>query len=95
MGSLPEEGLGEPEGWITDELEPVQQREQRVYFDRKTETYEVKLVPHWSAAYCPYPDSLCDCSTQSTTKIGFYDIDGEYIQRTGFEDIEPTVEPPA
>lgn len=81
------------EGWVTDALEPVQPREQRVYFDKATGTYELKLVPNWSAAYCPYPLELCDCSTQGTTKLGFWDIDGEYIARTGFEEIEPTVFP--
>lgn len=79
--------------WVTDALEPVQPREQRAYFDRTTGTYELKLVPHWSAAYCPYPTELCDCSEQGTTKIGYWDIDGEYIPRTGFEHIEPTVQP--
>lgn len=91
--SLPE-NPSDLDDWVTDELEPVQERSQRVYYDRKTDTHELKLVPHWSAAYCPYPNELCDCSTQSTTKIGFYDIDGEYIPRTGFEDIEPVVAPP-
>jgi hypothetical protein len=80
--------------WLTDALEPVQQREQRVYFDRKTETWDVKLVPHWSAAYCPFPDTLCDCSKHGETKIGMYDVDGStYIPRKGYEDIEPIVKP--
>ncbi len=85
----------EPEHWLTDALEPVQEREQRVYLDRDTGTYDVKLMPHWSTAYCPYPLELCDCSTQGTTKIGFYDTDGTYYPRTGYEDIEPTVAPPS
>jgi hypothetical protein len=79
--------------YVTDALAPVQEREQRIYFDRVTETHEVKLVPHWSAAYCPFPDELCDCRTQSTTKIGMYDIDGTYYPRSGYEHIEPIVEP--
>lgn len=81
--------------WITDELAPPSEREQRVYYDRKNGIWELKLVPHWTAGFCPYPDELCSCSTQSTTKIGFYDLDGTYYARTGFEEIEPTVEPPA
>jgi len=80
-------------GWLTDELEPVQKRTQRVYFDRATGTHEVKLVPHWSAAFCPFPNELCDCSTQGTNKIGFWDIDGEYVPRRGYEHIAPEVEP--
>lgn len=80
--------------WITDELEPVQERQQRVYYDSRTGMWELKLVPHWSTAYCPFPEELCDCSTQGTTKIGFYDLDGTYYPRKGFEDIEPEVMPP-
>lgn len=80
--------------WLTDALEPPQERAQRMYFDRKTETWDVKLVPHWSAAYCPFPDKLCGCGKQGETKIGLYDVDGmTYIPRKGFEDIEPEVKP--
>lgn len=80
--------------WLTDALDPVQERQQRVYFDGKTETWDVKLVPHWSAAYCPFPDTLCDCNTHGETKIGMYDVDGStYIPRKGYEDIEPIVTP--
>jgi hypothetical protein len=79
--------------WINSYLAPVSAREQRVYFDRKTGTHELKLVPHWTAAYCPYPNELCDCSEQGTTKIGFFDTDGTYYARPGFEEIEPTVFP--
>jgi hypothetical protein len=81
------------EGWVTDALEPVSQREQRIYFDRQLGVHEVKLVPHWANAYCRFPHELCDCSTQGTTKIGMYDHDGTYIPRKGYEDIEPVVEP--
>jgi hypothetical protein len=83
------------DSWLTDDLEPVQEREQRVYYDRASGAYELKLVPHWSTGFCPFPNELCDCSTQGTTKIGMYDIDGEYYPRSGYEDVEPTVEPPA
>lgn len=80
--------------WLTDALEPPQPREQRVYFDRKTETWDVKLVPHWSAPYCPFPDTLCDCSTHGETKIGMFDVDGStYIPRKGYEEVEPIVTP--
>lgn len=80
-------------GWVTDALEPVQDLVQRIFLDRATGMRDVKLVPHWSAAYCPFPEELCDCSTQGTTKIGFYDTDGEYFPRRGFEDIEPAALP--
>jgi hypothetical protein len=82
------------EGWITSELDPVQDRLQKLFYDRATETWDVKLVPHWSAAYCPFPDELCDCSAHGTEKIGLYDVDGTtYFPRKGYEDIEPTVAP--
>lgn len=81
------------EDYLTDALAPVQEREQVIYFDKKTQTYDVLLKPHWSAAYCPYPDELCDCSSQGQTKIGYYDATGTYTPRTGYEDITPTVSP--
>lgn len=96
----PEDYMNDPSGelspadvWVTEALEPVQTRQQRVYYDRSSGTYELKLVPHWSTDYCPFPNELCDCSTQGTTKIGFYDLDGEYYARPGFEEIEPVVAP--
>lgn len=79
--------------YLTDALEPPQEREQRVYLDKATGTYDVVLVPHWSTAYCPYDVELCPCSTQGQTKIGFYDLDGSYIPRSGYEKIKPTVSP--
>jgi hypothetical protein len=82
------------EGWITDALEPVQEREQVVKYDPKTETWDVLLKPHWSTAYCSFPDELCNCRTQGVTKIGTYDVDGvTYYARTGYEDIAPVVSP--
>lgn len=79
--------------WITPELAPVEERQQKIMFDRSTGTHEVKLVPNWTTMFCPFPDELCDCSTQGTTKIGTYDYDGTYIPRTGYEDVVPTVQP--
>lgn len=88
--------LGRPVGdWLTDELEPVQARTQRAFFDRATGVHEVKLVPHWSAAFCPFSNELCDCSTQGTTKVGYFDIDGEYIPRKGYENVQPEMDTPA
>jgi hypothetical protein len=81
------------ESWLTDELEPVQPREQRAYFDRASGTYELKLVPNWSTAYCPFDDALCDCRTQGTEKLGTFDTDGTYYARKGYEHIEPLVTP--
>jgi hypothetical protein len=84
----------EVEEFLTDALAPVQEREQRIYYDSKTDTWDLKLVPHWSAAFCPFPDELCDCSAHGQTKIGMYDVDGTtYIPRKGFEDIVPEAVP--
>lgn len=81
------------EEFETEALAPVQDRQQKLTRDRVTETHDLKLVPHWSTMFCPYPDELCNCRTQGVTKIGTFDIDGEYYPRPGYEDIEPTVSP--
>jgi hypothetical protein len=85
----------EPEAypsWLTPALAPVQPRQQRVFFDRKTATYELRLMPHWTAAYCPFPAELCDCSAQGQTKVGMFS-EGDYHPRPGFEEITPEVFP--
>lgn len=83
-----------PEDYITDRLAPVQEREQRIFYEKGSGTWTVKLMPHWSAAYCPYDTELCDCSDQGQTKIGEFDVDGQtYVPRKGYEDISPTVFP--
>jgi hypothetical protein len=82
------------EAWLTDELAPVPEREQKIYFDRRTETWDVKLMPPWWAAYCPFPGELCSCRSMGQTKIGMFDVDGTtYVPRKGYEDIEPEVRP--
>lgn len=94
-------------GWyLTNALAPPQERVQKMWWQKKTETWEVKLVPHWSADYCPFAHELCNCSAQGTTKVGHWAIirDGngveeppfaEYMPRRGYEDIEPEVSPTA
>jgi len=83
-----------PEDYLTDALAPVQDREQRIFFEKGSGTWTVKLMPHWSAAYCPYDTELCDCSDQGQTKVGEFDVDGvTYIPRKGYEGITPTVFP--
>jgi hypothetical protein len=80
--------------FLTPALEPVQERIQKCYFDKATETWDVKLAPHWSTSYCQFPDELCDCRSQGYTKIGMYDVDGvTYIPRSGYEEIAPVVAP--
>jgi hypothetical protein len=92
--SLPESRPTRLEDWVTDELDPVQSREQRVYWNKTADLWDVKLVPHWSAGFCPFDAVLCDCGQQGTTKIGVYDEAGTYYPRDGYEEIEPTVAPP-
>lgn len=53
--------------------------------------FDVKLVPQWEAQFCSYPPPFCDCSTLKTTKIGHYDVDGNYVPRKGYEEILPEV----
>lgn len=88
--------------YINGALAPVQDRVQKLSWNKLQACWDVKLVPHWSAAFCDYPD-FCDCSTQGTTKIGHWAFtpDGDepgrypvhYEYRNGYEDIVPTEEP--
>lgn len=91
---------GRDREWVTDSLAPPQDRVQKLWWDGKAGVWNVKLVPHWSAAYCPYPNELCDCSEQGTEKIGHYklpDLKGsdkpEYVPRKGYEHFKPEIEP--
>ena len=82
--------------YLNDLLAPVQDRVQKMWWSAKTGTWDVKLIPHWSADYCPFPNELCDCSEQGTTKIGHWHlVDGglEYVCRKGYEEYEPDLEP--
>lgn len=81
--------------FLTDTLAPERPREQRVYFDKASGTEVLKLIPHWTSQFCPYPPELCGCSTHGSTIIGRYDERGEYTPRAGFEEIEPVVTPTA
>jgi hypothetical protein len=79
--------------YVTDALAPPQEREQRTFWSAKTGVFDLKLVPHWSAAYCPFPTELCNCNEQGSTKIGHYNVDGTYVPRGGFENVIPLVAP--
>jgi hypothetical protein len=81
------------EEFLTDTLAPPQEMEQRIYHDRASGADILKLVPHWTAAYCPFPDELCGCGLQSSTTIGRYDESGDYTPRRGYEDVAPLVRP--
>ena len=76
---------------------PEQERVQKLIWNKQQGVWDVKLVPHWSAAFCDFPD-YCDCSKQGTTKIGHWwvypdDAPIEYVYRDGYQDIEPTEKP--
>lgn len=81
--------------FISDELAPVQDRVLKVVWNK--DKWDVKLVPHWSAQFCPYEDELCDCDKQGETKVGEYVFDSdwgenprvEYSPRKGYEHIAP------
>ncbi len=98
LESLPERDTPpEPDDfdyWLTDELVDPPEPEQRLYFNRTSGMYDVKLQRHWSADYCSFPTELCPCSlAPKTTLIGAYDKGGDYLPRKGYEHIEPEVEP--
>lgn len=75
-----------PDKYMQDSLAPQQDRVLKVTWNR--DKYDVKLVPHWSAQFCPYDDSLCDCDKQGETKVGEYLSDG-YHPRKGYEQVNP------
>lgn len=83
----------------TDWLAAPPEREQRIYKGQTKSggAYDLKLVPGWRAAYCPFDPPLCTCSEQGQTKIGSFVEVGErsytYEPREGYEQIEPVVFP--
>ena len=81
--------------WITEALAPEMEREQKLDWNGKQNVWDLKLTPHWSTAYCPYPSELCACSEQSINKIGHYTLAGEYAPREGYETIAPLTFPAA
>lgn len=95
-----------PEFWINDKLAPPMERVQKLM--KNKEKWDVVLVPHWSAMFCPFNDSLCPCSTLGTTKVGQWvkheagamndhvtaAIGGWlYEPRAGYQSYEPEVAP--
>lgn len=86
--------LGEAgELYITDKLAEVQPRIQKVVWNKAQGVFNVVLTPHWSARFCDFEPPLCTCSEQGTTKIGHYTLEGEFVHREGYEDVNPTVRP--
>lgn len=81
------------QGYLNEHLAPTQERVQKVSWNKKQGVFDVRLVPHWSAAYCQFSPELCSCSTEGTNKIGHYNLDGQYVPRAGWEDEKPAVQP--
>lgn len=83
--------------YLTDSLAPPMEREQKLFWNKGLKVFDVKLMPHWSSKFCPYPNELCDCSEQGTNKIGHYmhitSNTWGYEARKGYEGIRPEVEP--
>lgn len=98
-GRLARNYIRKPENFwmpfINKELAPEIGRIQKLYWNGKQKVFDVKLVPHWSAQFCPYPTELCGCSEQGSNKIGHYTLEGEYVPRKGeeYENVEPLVAP--
>lgn len=81
------------EDYVTEALAPPLERVQKALWNKQANVFDLKLCPSWETDYCPFPNELCDCSTQGVTKIGSYDVDGVYTARKGYEDIEALVAP--
>jgi len=86
---------------LNDKLAPTIDRVQKLVWDAPKRVFNLILVPHWLTDFCPFDNSLCDCSEQGTTKIGHYEllmVNGgykvEFVPRKGYDvppDKEPTV----
>ena len=97
-GSTHYEGQPLEDAFAIGALAPPMPREQRLY--KNKELCEVKLIPHWTSMFCPYPDELCDCghnlAEYKTNKIGHFAKEGNtwlYKPSKGYEDINPKVKP--
>lgn len=84
--------------FLTPELADPTPREQKL--QKKGDQWNVVLMPHWTAAFCPYDDELCPCGglpgEPKTTKVGQFVKEGKawvYKPRKGYELTEPTVAP--
>lgn len=89
--------MAQLEDWVTDKLADEPERVQGVRYNKLANQYDVKLLPHWTTRYCPFPDELCSCRHQKTEKIGHYLYDWAkesfyYVPRKGYQAITPKVE---
>jgi hypothetical protein len=83
--------------FVNEHLAPEQERVQKLWWNKTRQTFDVKLVRHWSADFCPYPNELCACSEAPQEKIGEYrflpDSHVEYVPRNGREHLTVSVAP--
>lgn len=82
-----------PEHYVNDLLAAETDRIQKVSWNKTAGVFDLKLVPHWSTSYCPFEPPLCECSLQGVTKLGHYDVTGEFHPRKGYEHHVPTERP--
>lgn len=79
--------------FVTPKLAPVQERVQKLKRNSRAGGWDLLLAPHWSTAYCRYPNELCDCRTQTTNKVGWFDPFGDFHPLEGHENVKPTITP--
>lgn len=59
--------------------------EPRLSFNKAMNVVDVKMVPHWTSMYCPYP-STCGCGNQKTFKVGHFTKSLNYVPRIGYRE---------
>lgn len=77
--------------YLNPALADMPEREQKYYWNKDQQGFDVKLVPVWYEQFCDFDEELCPRS--KTEKIGQWIAPGDYVPRKGYEDIEPSVEP--
>jgi hypothetical protein len=84
--------------YINEYLAEPMPREQKLFKDK--DKWNLTLMPHWTAMFCPYSDDLCNCGGNEgdakSTKIGHFEAQGGvwmYVPRTGYEDYIPELMP--
>ena len=84
--------------FINDRIASTPERTQKMFWDKGNGRFDLKLVPDWRTRFCPYPNELCDCSEQGSTKIGHYEMNTDevkYVPRKGYENVVPLFGPSA
>lgn len=77
--------------YLNDELADLPPREQKVLWNGGMSVFDVKLVPTWYERFCDFSEELCP--RRGSEKVGHYTLEGEYVPRSGREEVEPTVSP--